>query len=65
MRTEFSVRTDLSLIRGYGIGLIVAFSVGLALAFGGVASEKWNVEVGLFGSSHDPLPEDRALDNKR
>ncbi len=26
---------------------------GFALAFGGVASEKWNIELGLFGSSHD------------
>jgi OOP family OmpA-OmpF porin len=28
---------------------------GFALAFGGVASEKWNVELGLSGSSHDAL----------
>ena len=27
--------------------------VGFALAFGGVASEKWNVELSLFGSNHD------------
>lgn len=26
---------------------------GFALAFGGVVSEKWNVEIGLFGSGHD------------
>jgi OOP family OmpA-OmpF porin len=29
--------------------------IGFALAFGGVASEKWNVEVSLGGSSHDAL----------